>query len=487
MKLSSLLWKLVFAFLLVAVTTAGLLAVFIRLTSADRLASLVVAQQRGNLETSLVDYYNENGSWAGIADNWQQLRLRSFPAPQNDPNASVPDRGLHDRRRMFGLVDAQGMILVGVDPNYPAGSIAPANLLTSGTAVKVNGLQVGTILTANTNLTGNFNPGFNPEETLFLQRTTEALVYSVVGSMLVALLIGLFLARNLIRPLRDLTEAAEKIAQGQLEQQVKIGSQDEIGRLGEAFNRMSRKVARANNLRKQMTADIAHDLRTPLTVIAGYIESMRDGVLQPTPARLSLIYSEIEGLQHLVGDLRMLTQVDAGELPLHPQRIAPCGLLEHVAATYEHRADQQEVRLELDAPEDLPDLNVDEGRMMQVFGNLLSNALRYTPAGGEIRLSARVEGERVILSVADTGEGIAEEDMPFIFDRFRRADQSRHSETGESGLGLAIVKALVEAHGGTVRAESQRNQGTIISIELPVYSPAAILPVKREETSLVQG
>jgi signal transduction histidine kinase len=487
MKLSSLLWKLVFAFLLVAVTTAGLLAVFIRLTSADRLANLVVAQQRSNLETALVDYYNENGSFTGIADNWQQLRLRSFPNPQNDPNAVPSDRGLRDRRRLFGLADVQGVILVEVDPNYPAGSIAPSNLLASGTQVKVNGKAVGTILTANTNLNANFNPGFNPEENLFLQRTTEALTYAVIGSMLVALLIGIVLARTLIRPLRDLTEAAEKIAQGQLEQQVKIGSRDEIGRLGEAFNRMSQKVAHANLLRKQMTADIAHDLRTPLTVIAGYIESMRDGVLQPTPARLSLIYTEIEGLQNLVGDLRMLTQVDAGELPLHPQRIAPRGLLEHAAATYEHRADQQEVHLELDAPEDLPDLNVDEGRMMQVFGNLLSNALRYTPAGGGICLSARAEGEKIVLEVADTGEGIAEEDLPFIFDRFRRADRSRHSETGESGLGLAIVKALVEAHGGTVRAASKLEEGTTITIELPVYSPSSIRMGKNEEKSLVQG
>jgi signal transduction histidine kinase len=233
---------------------------------------------------------------------------------------------------------------------------------------------------------------------------------------------------------------------------------------------MSQKVARANQLRKQMTADIAHDLRTPLTVIAGYIESMRDGVLQPTPARLSLIYSEIEGLQHLVGDLRMLTQVDAGELPLHPQRIAPRALLEHAAATYEHRADQQEVALELEAPEGLPDLRVDEGRMNQVFGNLLSNALRYTPAGGCVRLSARAAGGKVTLVLADTGEGIAAEDLPFIFDRFHRADKSRHSETGESGLGLAIVKALVEAQGGTVRAESKVGEGTTILIELPGVS-----------------
>ena len=461
MKLNSLLWKLVFAFLLVALATAGLVAVFIRATSADRLANLVVSQQRSNLETALVDYYTEKGSWNGISADWQQLRLRSSSSQPSDPNPAPPDRTRFDRRRMFGLADAHGLILVEFDPAYPAGSLLPNSLLARGVAVMVNGKQVGTILNVNT------PPGFNPEENLFLQRTTEALIYAVIGSMLVALLIGLLLARTLIRPLQELTGAAEKIAEGQLEQQVKITSQDEIGRLGESFNRMSQKVATANQLRKQMTADIAHDLRTPLTVIAGYVESMRDGVLQPTPARLSLIYSEIEGLQHLVGDLRMLTQVDAGELPLHPQLISPRGLLAHAAETYEHRAGQQQVSLVLDTPDDLPDLKVDEGRMNQVFGNLLSNALRYTPAGGRITLSARAAQGKVTLAVADTGEGIAAEELPFIFDRFHRADPSRHSESGESGLGLAIVKALVEAQGGTVQAESQPGQGATISIQLP--------------------
>ena len=134
-------------------------------------------------------------------------------------------------------------------------------------------------------------------------------------------------------------------------------------------------------------------------------------------------------------------------------------------------ASLQDVTLELDVPEGLPDINVDEGRLNQVFGNLLSNALRYTPAGGRIRLAARAAGRSVTLVVADTGEGIAAEELPFIFDRFHRADKSRHSEEGESGLGLAIVKALVEAHGGTVRAESQLGVGTTVSIELPAGAP----------------
>jgi len=218
-------------------------------------------------------------------------------------------------------------------------------------------------------------------------------------------------------------------------------------------------------MRRQLTADIAHDLRTPLTVIAGYVESMRDGVLQPTTARLSLIYAEIERMQNLVGDLKILTQADAGELPLHPQPIAPRSILERAAAPFQQRAEKQGVRLSVEASERLPEICVDDSRMMQVFTNLVSNALRYTPSGGEIHLGAHASNGNVELTVKDTGAGIPQEDLPFIFDRFYRVDKSR-SDGDESGLGLAIVKALVEAHGGSVRAESQVDKGTAIFIKL---------------------
>jgi signal transduction histidine kinase len=327
--------------------------------------------------------------------------------------------------------------------------------------VTVDGAQVGTILLP------NLPPEFNREENLFLQRTTEALLYAVAGSMVIALLIGLALARTLIRPLQALTQAAQNITQGDLEQQVAVTSKDEIGQLATAFNQMSAEVARVNQLRKQMTADIAHDLRTPLTVIAGYIESMQDGVLQPTPERLGLIYAEIERLQNLVGDLKMLSQADAGELPLRPHPVPPDELLERAAAPFQHRAEQQGIRLRVNVEEGLPEIKVDEDRMMQVFGNLINNAVRYTPAGGEILLRAYAANGKVVLAVEDNGEGIEAEELPYIFNRFHRADKSRHTDSGESGLGLAIVKALVEAHGGTVKAESKYGEGTKISIALP--------------------
>jgi len=285
-------------------------------------------------------------------------------------------------------------------------------------------------------------------------------------AILVALGVGLVLARTLTRPLHALTEATHRMAGGELEQEVPVKSQDEIGELAAAFNRMSREVARANNARRQMTADVAHELRTPLTVIAGYVESMRDGDLAPTPERLAVIYAEIEHLQNLVGDLRTLTQADTGELKLNQQAVNPGELLQQACATFQHQAAQQGVALRLEANHELPAIAVDESRMTQVLGNLISNALRYTPAGGEIVLEATRNGGQVTLTVRDTGAGIPADDLPHVFDRFYRADRSRAGESGASGLGLAIAKALVEAHGGVIAAESTPGQGTAVHIRL---------------------
>jgi len=460
---NSLLGKFVLAFMLVALITAGLLAISIRLTSVNRLSNLIVDQQRSSLEATLVDYYTANNTWNGVTDEWQQIRFRSFPTPDvppNDNHIAAPNYPPNqNRRNSFGLANAQGVVLVSPDQHLPVGSIVPANVLKTGTPLLVNGQRVGTILDANA------PPPFNPAENLFLQRTTEALLLAMGGSLIVALIMAIILSRTLIHPLRALTQAAQNITEGHLEQQVKVEAKDEIGQLATAFNHMSEEVARVNQLRRQMTADIAHDLRTPLTVIAGYVESMRDGVLQPTEERLSLIYAEIERLQNLVGDLKMLTQADAGELPLHPQPIAPRSILERAAAPFQQRAEKQGVRLSVEADEHLPEIYVDDARMMQVFSNLVSNALRYTPDGGEIHLAAQASDGHVELTVKDNGTGIPEEDLPFIFDRFYRVDKSR-SEGDESGLGLAIVKALVEAHGGSVQAESHIDKGTTVTIRL---------------------
>jgi signal transduction histidine kinase len=464
----SLTVKLTLAFLLVALTVALLVAVFIRLTSVDQLNRLVVEQQRSEFHSLLADYYQANGSWQDVNDYVAGERSRPNPRPTQQPGAQPYNHGPephdeHEQRQQFGLADSQGRVLIGSAPDFPQGSQVSVAALTSGEPIEINGQVVGTILTPKQ------APGLNTAENAYLQRVTLALIFASGGAVVVALLVGVFLARSLTHPLNALTAATHRMASGALEQEVPVSSGDELGELAIAFNRMSHEVAQANKARRQMTADIAHELRTPLTVIAGYVESMREGVLAPTPERLTVIYDEIEHLQHLVGDLRILSQVDAGELKLNRQPVSPQELLQQAQAAFQHQAEQKGVTLTLNLAPNLPMLNVDEVRLTQVLGNLISNALRYTPNGGRVTLGASREANGVALTVADTGQGIAPADLPFVFNRFYRADKSRAEESGESGLGLAIVKALIDAHGGAIEVESALGNGTTFTIHLPSH------------------
>lgn len=467
----SLARKLTLAFLLVAITVALLVAAAIRLTGPGYFDRLIVEQEREDFRATLASYYQDHGSWDGVQQYLEQQR--DGPPPQATPqpettsgsgDGNIPPDIRRERHQLFGLVDAQGVVVIPLLPEFAVGTSVPPDVLAQGESIEVDGQVVGTILTASR------PPGLNPAELAYLQRTSFALVLASVGAVLVALVVGVLLARTLTSPLHALTEAIHRMAGGELEQEVVVKSADEIGELAAAFNQMSQEVARANNARRQMTADVAHELRTPLTVIAGYIESMRDGALAPTPERLSVIYAEIEHLQNLVGDLRTLTQADAGELKLNKQSVSSGELLQQAFAAFEHQAAQKGVNLEMEVMEGLPPIEVDEGRLAQVLGNLLSNALRYTPGGGQIELGAALDGDRVTLTVRDTGPGIADDDLPFIFGRFYRSDKSRSDENGESGLGLAIAKAIVEAHGGRIEAHSEgKGRGSMFVIH---FQPA---------------
>jgi two-component system sensor histidine kinase BaeS len=276
------------------------------------------------------------------------------------------------------------------------------------------------------------------------------------------------------------------MARGKLDQRVTVRSRDEIGELATSFNQMSADLAHASQLRKQMTADLAHDLRTPLSILLGYTEGLQDGRLNGSSTLYTIMHGEVEHLQRLVEDLRVLSLADAGELPLNRRAVDPSALLERTGLAYIDKAEQQGVVLRVEPDEALPSIAVDTDRMTQVLNNLVSNALRYTPEGGEITLDATTDhrppttnqvGEHsvvgrqssvVTLRVSDTGRGIAPEDLPHVFDRFYRADRSRTRGSGGAGLGLAITRQIVAAHGGLIWAESEMGHGTTISIALPV-------------------
>jgi signal transduction histidine kinase len=364
------------------------------------------------------------------------------------------------------VVDTNGVVLLPTG-RYPPGAIVPPALLERSTPVQVDDRTIAFIVPPE----GDIPFELRGEEQLYLERTNRALLLATIGAVLVALLLGTLFARTLTRPIRDLTSAADALRRGSLGEQVVVRSRDELGHLAQTFNQMSADLARATQARRQMTADIAHDLRTPLQVIGGYIDAMAGGDLEPTRERLSTVYAEIEHMQHLVADLRTLSQADAGELSLNRQAVPPEALLARVVASYANQATQQDITLSTSAAPDLPPLHIDEDRILQVFGNLLSNALRYTPAGGSIALLASQDAGGVCLQVQDSGAGIAADDLPYVFDRFYRGDRARQDDAGASGLGLAIARALVELHGGSIAVTSPGpGAGTTVAVTLPAGS-----------------
>lgn len=461
----SLTSKLILAFIIVSVTAAGIVAAFLHLSSPDRLNQLIFEQSLAEFKEAVVEYYNQNGSLDNvgyylISSGVVPLPIEGGPEQQIGNGFTVR----FDRRRVFVLTNPDGIILFANLPWANIGLRASQELLDAGESIVVDGQKIGVIIYQSEAFT------LTPEEEAYLRRTNRAVLLAGAGGVLAALLAGIWLARSLTRPLRDLTAAADRMASGELEQVVTVRSGDEIGHLTEAFNNMSSQVSSANAIRRQMTADIAHDLRTPLTVIAGYIEAMRDEVLAPTPERLSMIYAEIERLQRLVDDLRILTRADSGNLALVREPLNAVALLNRQAAAHQLTASQNGIVLQIEAEPDLPTLDADEARMSQVLDNLITNAIRYTPEQGQITLRAAAAADgMVLLQVTDTGTGIRPEDLPHIFDRFYRANKSRTDDDGASGLGLAIARALVQAHGGSITAQSNPGQGSVFSILLPAH------------------
>jgi two-component system sensor histidine kinase BaeS len=483
----SLTVKLTLAFLLVGTIGAILVAVLVGQRTRSEFDRFRVEHDQPILVDALSAYYTDHGSWSGV-DQW----LRTSPQ--------------HFAARGVVLADANGGVVIG-NRSYAVGQILPASALDGCSPVQVGGRTVGFVLFPGPNERGDGSPGPPPPDVAFLERVTWATAISAAIAALIALILGVLLARTLTHPVRELTAATQAMARGALGQRVTARSRDEIGELARSFNQMSADLARASQLRKQMTADLAHDLRTPLSILRGYTEGLQDGRLQGSPSLYTIMHGEVEHLQRLVEDLRVLSLADAGELPLARRAVDPAALLERTGLAYIVQAEQHGIALRVEAPPSLPSIDVDTDRMTQVLNNLVSNSLRYTPPGGTIMLRAsseirvlsaelvrspaetqnhalergsplgqgsklkRPDGARnsVVLQVSDTGQGIAPDDLPHIFDRFYRADKARQrDDSAASGLGLAITKAIVEAHGGTIAVESAPGSGTTFTITLPV-------------------
>lgn len=439
---------------LVGIILVGLIATQINVSEFQRFRNeefeLAIAE-------SASAYYQAFGTWDGLDSQLFETAFRRFRG-----NFEGSDNGGGTERRKlppFLVADADGIVVIP-SGGYDVGDRALDDDLNNGIPILIDNQQVGVLMIS-------APTGFDETEIRFLQRTNNALLIGAGGAVIVAVLLGVLLSRQFLGPLAELTTAIESVKQGKFDQRVAVRTQDELGELAHAFNQMGEELQRSNKLRRQMTADIAHDLRTPLTVISGYLEGLRDGSLQPTQARFDTLFQEAQLLKRLIEDLRTLSLADAGELKLVYQTIAPRELLEQVIASFTPLADSQSVTLKMETSDDLPSMEVDRDRMVQVLGNLVSNSLRFTPQGGKISLSADLSDDDIILTVDDTGSGIAPEYLDNIFARFYRASESRYQSDNESGLGLAIAKSIVTAHGGQISAKSTLGRGTTISIWLP--------------------
>lgn len=443
--------KLILAFIIVGLTGTALVAMFVGLTTRAEFGDFLFNQGREDFIAQLEEYYRSNGSWEGVESLMPFLGLRRPPGGYGNFGGEP---------RPFTLVDQSSHVVVPGQGHHFGMSIGETDL-TSSEPIVVDGETVGHLIVGQ----GAFRESAAAES--FLQRGVNVLVLGALGATAVAVLIGIVLARTLTRPLDELTQATQAVTEGNLELTVPVRSGDELGQLADSFNQMNRKLAQSREVRRQMTADIAHELRTPLSVILGHTEGIRDGVMDPSEEAFEIIHDETLRLSSLVEDLRMLTLAETGELPLERELYPPERLIKDTQAAYTPRAKRKGIEIETLVPTDLPEISIDPGRIMQVLGNLMDNSLRFTAEGERIILRAEQVGNAVRIEVVDSGPGVTAAERDHLFDRFYRGDKSRQRDQGGSGLGLAIAKSIVESHGGKIWADSRLGEGLSITIELP--------------------
>jgi signal transduction histidine kinase len=460
---------------LIAVAIVAALATALIRLSFDRQRAQLNVQQFQNAADLVAErlgaLYEQRSSWAGVEIFFRRQLLQSPP--------SSPIRRLHTQ-----LFDAQGRLLF--DTATP-GMRRPAPRIPNGveSPVVVAGQTVGLVLV-------EAPSGVNPAERTFLFGVYLSVATGSVLAGIVALAVGLVITRRVTRPLRSLKDAAGRLASGARHEPLAIPPEAELAELAVAFNTMAAELERQQQLRRQLVADIAHELRTPLSVLRVQIESLEDGIEQPTPAMLTSLGSEVNLLARLVDDLRLLSLADAGQLSLSISDVDAADAAERAATTAAARARQQGVELRAEPPAAPIAVAADPQRLAQVLGNLIENALRYTPSGGQVTLRVYADhrppttdhrpppsgadnpssvvsrpSSVVVFEVADTGPGIPPDELPQIFERFYRTDKARARETGGSGLGLAIVQRLVEMQGGRIWASSALGHGATFHVALP--------------------
>lgn len=446
----SLRAKLILSYFALTSFTGILIFLLIYLTSDQRLKSLVNQEQQAEIIAEVLSWYQIERSWQGFEEYYANLHPKK-------PNASKlterkgkkpPPKSAKVRINQHGILDADKRVLKQF-LTFSPGEVPPDVYLTKIIPIEFEGKLIAWFVPKD-----GKGISLKSEKKIFFEHTNQVLLIAVATALFVAAILGGILAKYLLRPIEALTKASQAMAKGDLQQSVVKTSHDELGELADSFNKMSAELTLADTKRRQMTADIAHDLGTPLQVISGYIEMAQDLNSPLDPSKLAIISTEIGHIKRLLSDLTILSDADKQTLSVICVDISLTGLFTRIERAYQAQCEKAGVTLSTCVELEKDTALLDEERMIQVLSNLVSNALRYSKDGGEILLKVSQESAYLVLEVRDQGAGIQAEHLPFIFDRFYRVSDSRSNESGHMGLGLSITKALVELQGGVISVES---------------------------------
>lgn len=398
----------------------------------------------------VISYYNSTGSLKGV-----------------DEILENANRMHMNMEKMMGIMGGSIQIIVLDSSGEIVADTTPKNMENKNSSVKeplaINGKNIGTLIAYPVK-----SASVSRLEQQFVQSVNATILFGFLIAVLLSLVIGLFLSQKISKPLTQLVSGIERVSKGKTNFRLSIDSKDEFSQLGDSFNKMTETLERTEHIRQSLVADVAHELRTPLAIIQAKLESIQAGALEATEEVILHISDEVYRLSRLVNDLQQLSLAESKTLPLHKERTEINGFVEAILSQFQWFADEKDIRLHFsESPTDIY-IEIDRDRMTQVVVNLLGNALRYTRDSGTVIVDVKVEGKSVVLHFKDTGPGIDEQKLPFIFERFYRLDESRKRDEGGAGLGLSIAKGFVEVHGGTINVTSIKGEGTRFEVSLPI-------------------
>ncbi len=419
------------------------------------------------LSVTLGSYYEKENSWEGAGVLIKKPYQHIYFQGMNGSMGRMAERfggGRQGQGLHVIVTDARGETVISSGEPFPKENLP----VSQGIPVTAHSKTVGYVYVGSM-----IGAGFLPFQNEFLKSSARAIFLSLLGMVVAATIVGFFLIRHITGPVRKLTRASREIAAGNLDASVNISRSDELGELAGSFNAMADSLRRAEEWKRRIIADAAHELRTPLSLIQGRLEMMLEGIYKIDREGIKLVHNETLMLTKLIQELSELSNAEAGTVNLSFERRNVHELLEFSAAFFLPELENRNITMSVTAADDVPEIKVDLQKIRQVLGNLVSNALRYTPEKGTITLSAWYEKEEnnVCIAVEDTGPGISQADREKVFDRFYRVDSHRNRNSGGSGLGLAISQEIVHLHNGSLRVEDPLSGcGTRMVISLPAVT-----------------